>query len=255
MRKLMAGLLLSLLCATAFADELADAIKAWEKHDFTQARQLFSKLANAGNPEAQLLLGEMYGYGEGVPEDLALAERWIGQAEAGGNKEAARSLANVRQRQARKADIARYVSRFDGAGLTLAKFGCVAPALPNVSTTQVEIKALDAGIKEWRACYERFGAHLAAQLPAGKAIPPDLAQLMNLVELERARSAMDQAYAAAAERANREAMAIVSANDGWYARTKQYALSMEKQLRDESERRQRELDDTQQRARAAALRK
>lgn len=248
MKKLLAIVFCSVMCAAAFADELADGVKAWETRDFGRAQQIFSKLANAGNPEAQLLLGEMYGYGEGVAEDPALAERWLGQARANGHKDAAASLENVHQRAARKADIAHYVGGGDAAALTLARFGCVAPVFPEVSRTQLEIKATDALMKQWRACYERFGAHLAAQLPAGKAIPPDVAQLMNLVELERARAAMDKGYAAAAAGASREAAAFASASDAWYDRTQKYSLAMEKAARDDSARRQRELDDTQQRA-------
>ncbi len=244
MKKLIAGVVFALLSAAACADELADGIKAWEQRNFTQAHQIFSTLATAGNPEAQLLLGEMYGYGEGVPEDLALAERWLGQAHARGHKDAAASLGNVRQRSARKADIARYAGGVDGADLSLAKFGCAMPVLPEVSRTQVEIRATDASIRQWRACYERYAAHLG-----GKAIPADLAKLMNLVELDRARGAIDKAAAAA----SREALAFTAATDAWYARTQQHTVSMYKQQREDSERRQRELDDTQQRARAAAL--
>jgi hypothetical protein len=125
--------------------------------------------------------------------------------------------------------------------------------LPEVSKTQIDIKTTDAGIKQWRACYDRFGAHLAAQLPAGKAIAPDVAKLMNLIELERARGAMDKVYAAAADSASHEAAAFTSASDAWYARTIQYSVSMENAKRNESALRQRELDDTQQRARTAAL--
>jgi TPR repeat protein len=250
MKQLIAALALSLLSAAASADELADGIKAWEARDFAAAQKVFAKLANAGNPEAQLLLGEMYGFGEGVPEDRAQAERWIGQARANGHKDAAASLETIGQRNARKADIARYVSGFDIADLRLAKFGCTTPVLPEVSKTQAEVKAADAAIKDWRACYERFGAHLAAQMPAGKAIAPDIAKLMSLVELERARATMDKAYAAAADNASREALAFTGATDAWYSRTKQYAIAQEKMERDETSRRQRERDELQARARA-----
>jgi hypothetical protein len=253
MNKLIASLLLSLLAGAACADELADGIKAWETRDFATAQRIFSKLANAGNPEAQLLLGEMYGFGEGVPEDRALAERWIGQARAGGHKDAAASLDSIRQRAARKADIARYVSGFDGAELSLSKFGCVTPVLPEVSRSADEIKTTDAAIKQWRACYERFGTHLAAQMPAEKAIPPEVARLMNLPELERARGAMDKAYAAAADNASREALAFSGASEAWYARSKQYSIGMAQVARDDAVRRQRELEEIQQRARAVMM--
>jgi TPR repeat protein len=63
-------------CGIASADELSDGIKAWERQDYAQAQQIFSKLAKAGNAEAQRQLGEMIGFGEGVPET------WPAQAQS-----------------------------------------------------------------------------------------------------------------------------------------------------------------------------
>lgn len=241
-----------LLCltvgATAHADELATGIKAWEQRDFATAQTIFTRLASAGNTEAQLLLGEMYGYGEGVPEDSGQAERLLGQAHAGGHKDAAESLANVRQRAARKDDIARYVAGAGASPPSLAQFGCVMPAFPQESRTQVEIKAVAAESAKWRNCYERYAAQLVQ--PAAKP-PADLAKLMNLVELERAGRARAQAMAAAAAAANAEAAAFSRASDKWYAGTRQFAETMEKVTRDESSRRQREIEDITARAKLA----
>jgi TPR repeat protein len=246
----MSAFLLLLVCACAYADELSDGIKAWERRDFATAQTIFSKLANAGNPQAQLLLGEMYGYGEGVPEDLVQAERLLGQARAAGNKEAVESLDNVRQRASRKADIARFAE--GGAPpQSLSAFGCVMPVFPEVSTTQADIKAVTAKANDWRSCYERYGAHLAAQPAGDKAVPADVAKLMNLVELERARVGREQLYARAAAAANEEAAAFGQASSQWFARTKSYSQSMDKVTRDESSRRQREIEDITARARAA----
>ena len=255
MKKIIAGALLCTLALAARADDLADGMKAWEKRDFAQAQQIYSRLAGAGNVQAQLLLGELYGFGEGVPEDLALAEKWIGKAQAGGNPDAAASLANMRQRAARKADIARYVSGYDGADVALSKFGCVSPVFPDVSRSKAQIKEVDASTQTWRACYSRFAANLAAQLPAGRAIPEDVSGLMSLGELDRARAAMDKAYAQAASVASAEAKAILAAYDGWYARTEKLGLAMEMKTRDDSSRRQNELDETQRRARDAQIMK
>jgi TPR repeat protein len=241
MKRSIGAVLLLLACASVRADELSDGIKAWERRDFAVAQTIFSKLANAGNPQAQLLLGEMYGYGEGVPEDLVQAERLLGLAGAAGNKEAAESLDNVRQRAARKADIARFAEG-GAAPQSLTDFGCVKPAFPEMSTSQKDIKAVTAKANEWRSCYQRYGAHLAAQPAGDKAVPPDIAKLMNLVELERARTSREQAYARAASVANEEAAAFGRASDQWYASTKDYALKMEKVTREESAQRQREFE-------------
>lgn len=248
MKKQLAVVFFSIVSAAAFADELADGVKAWEARDFATAQLIFGKLAKAGNPQAQLLLGEMYGYGEGVPEDLAQAERLLGQAHAAGNKEAAGSLDNVRQRATRKADIAK-IADGGAAPQSLTAFGCVTPTFPEVSTTQVDVKAVVAKAADWRHCYERYGAYLAAQPAGDKALPADLAKLMNLDELARARASHEQAHGRAVAAANEQAASFGRASDQWYVRTNDYSRSMEKVARDESARRQRELDDITQRAR------
>ena len=66
---------LSLLFASvALADELTDANALFQKKSYPQALQLYTKLATAGNAEAQLHLGEMYWYGEAGAIDNAKAE-------------------------------------------------------------------------------------------------------------------------------------------------------------------------------------
>jgi hypothetical protein len=251
MKKMVAVALLCTFALGARADELADGMKAWEQRDFARAQQIYSRLANAGNVQAQLLLGELYGFGEGVPEDLATAEKWISKAQAGGNPDAAASLASMRERAARKADIARYVSGYDGTEVRLAKFGCVKPAFPEESRSKADIRKVEAGTNAWRACYERFAANLAAQMPPGKAIPEGVASLMSLEELDRARATMDRAYAQAGNEAGAEAKAILADYDSWYARTEKLGLAMEKKTKDDSLRRQMDLDRTGERARAA----
>ncbi len=251
MKKMFAVVLLCTLAVGARADELSVGMKAWEKRDFAQAQQIYTRLANAGNVQAQLLLGELYGFGEGVPEDLAMAEKWIGKAQAGGNPDAAASLASMRQRAARKADIARYVGGDDGAKLELEKFGCVRPVYPEVSRSKAAIKEVEALTKAWRACYDQFAANLAAQMPPGKSIPSDVSDLMSLVELDQARTSLDRAYTQAGSAASAEAKAILADYDGWFARTEKLGLAMEKKTRDESLRRQTELDNASERARAA----
>ena len=241
-KRLLSALLLSLLCTSVFADELADGVKAWEKQDFAQAHKVFSRLAQAGNAEAQLLLGEMYGYGEGVPEDMPQAQRWLKQAQAGGNKDAAASLATMAERATHKDDIAYYVN-YTGAELSLEKAGCVKPALPELSKTRVEIKAVDASVRQWRACYEGFAAKLNSLLPAGKAIPVDTAKLMSLVELQRARSAMDQAYAAIAADAGKQAEQLQSANTAWFVNSEKYANAQVRIIHEESIQRNRNTPD------------
>ena len=67
---LFAGLLLAGL---VHAGELDDAKALFEQKKYPEAMKLYTKLANAGNVEAQQSLGQMYWYGEAGEIDEAKA--------------------------------------------------------------------------------------------------------------------------------------------------------------------------------------
>jgi hypothetical protein len=239
MKKLMAGMLLVTLAGVVQADDLANGIKAWEAQDFGSAHKLLAPLAAAGNAEAQLLLGEMYGFGEGVAENPALAERWLNKAQAGGHLGAAESLQALKQRGARKQEIAYYLSAHQGEKLTLESYGCVKPEIPPATTAQgqQDIRRVRASFDAWSACYERFGKGLV-----GKAIPQDLARLMSLSELRQARAAIDRADAAIAIDSSRQAREVVNAYNAWATTTRNYNVAMQKRLSDALEQERRKSD-------------
>jgi hypothetical protein len=245
MKKMIAMTLLCTFAMGAHADELADGMKAWEKRDFAQAQQIYTRLAQAGNVQAQLLLGELYGFGEGMAEDQVQAEKWLSKAQAGGSPDAAASLAAMRQRVARKADIARYVNGDPSVAPGLAKLGCAKPVYPEVSRTRAEIRAVEATSNAWRSCFDRFAM---GQIPV-KAIPEDLAGLMSLSELDRANLAIDKAVVIAA---NAEAKDVIAAYDGWYERTQHLGLEMEKVTKDQVNQRKLAFDKNADRIRASA---
>lgn len=224
-----------LLSAPVMADELADGIKAWEAQDFARAHQLLGKLASSGNTEAQLMVGEMYGYGEGVPEDFAQAESWLNKAKAGGHKDAEESLQTMQQRRARKQDIAYYVSGYKGDGLSLQSHKCVDPVFPDNSRTKSKIKEVQAQMDAWMTCYQGFAKDLQAALPSGKVIPADVAKLMSLNELKQARANMDQVYAQFDAEARQQGSKLLAAHEAWYARVetdqKQRQIETEQQAK------------------------
>jgi TPR repeat protein len=246
MKKIWMTLALALLPCLALADELADAVKAWEKRDFATAYQGFTRLANAGNPQAQQLLGEMYGFGEGVPEDPARARQWLEKSRAAGNQEAAASLQLLEQRGARKADIARYSAGQQWTGVSLSANGCARPVFPEVSIQPEQIKALSRQVSDYRACYDKF----VDALPARK-VPDEIANLMSLTELAAARAADDAAMARVATEARAEATAVIAANDAWVKRSTEYATGYNLKLKAESDLRQRQIDEATRRVRDA----
>ena len=251
MKKLMMAAAMAAAASTALADDLADGIKAWEAQDFAKAHQLLGKAAAAGNPEAQLMVGEMYGFGEGVQENAATAESWIRKAQAGGHKDASESLNTLKQRGARKQDIAYYVSGYKGDELKLEKYGCIKPAIPAEFRvqTQKEIKQVRDAYEAWGRCYEQFGMGMAAARPVGKVIPPDVAKVMSLAELQQARTGMDKSYAAIATDSERQAREVLASYNAWVDRTKSYNAAMSKKVEDETQRAARDSNQLMERYR------
>jgi uncharacterized protein len=68
------------LSPTAHGDELADGIAAVRKKDYFNAVRLLMPLAQAGNAQAQLELGDLYYHGHGVKESDEEALRWYERA-------------------------------------------------------------------------------------------------------------------------------------------------------------------------------
>lgn len=236
MRSLILCLALT-LSGGAMADELADANRALAAKSYPAALQLFTRLADAGNPEAQLRLGEMYWYGEGVGLDRAKGDALFAKAAAAGNQEAAAAQALSAQRAGRGADIAFWTSGYDGADLTAGKYSCAAPAIPEVSQTNAEITAVNAAIAAWRDCHNGFADNLNAALPAGKRVPPDVAILMSEQETQQAKAHLGQVYDKVMDKAQASSAAILARREKWEAAT---VVSVDEQNRRAAEARTRQ---------------
>ena len=58
------------------AGPLEDANAAYDRGDYAAALRLWGPLANQGDADAQLKLGRMYAFGQGVPKNIAEALKW-----------------------------------------------------------------------------------------------------------------------------------------------------------------------------------
>ena len=175
-----------LLCGVAQADDLASANALFAKKEYPQALQLYTKAANTGNAEAQQRLGEMYLYGEAGAVDLAKSEAWFTKSAAKGNKTAVAALEMMKQREVRKADIAYWMSGYDGADLKSGKYRCPAPRIPAMSKVNEDIAAVAAKVQAWQTCYNGFVENINAASPLTKRIPKDVADLMTKDEMAKA---------------------------------------------------------------------
>ncbi len=251
-KTLCAAIVLLGSASIASADDLADGIKAWETQDFARAHQLLGKLAQAGNPEAQVLVGEMYAFGEGVTEDPGQAASWLNKAKAAGNKQAANSLLVLEQRQLHKKDIEFYRTAYTGEELAYAKQGCTAPEFPNVSQDTEQVGEVKAKMAEWSACFKRFGKNLADALPAGKLIPAEISSLMSSAELTQARGTMDKAYARMINEGEQSKRQVIAAYDAWVNRTETWAESIRQKDMASMDRLGRRAEQSAERVRSAA---
>src|SRR5262245_7504479 len=77
---LVAVMLAASMVGSARADPMSAASAAFMRGDYVTAARRLGPLAEAGNPRAQAMLGFVYEYGRGVPQDFVLAAAWYTRA-------------------------------------------------------------------------------------------------------------------------------------------------------------------------------
>jgi hypothetical protein len=225
MMKRLVFALLMLAAGLASANDLGDAEKALRAKEYDKAFPIYTKLASAGNSEAQFRLGEMYWYGDGTAVDMAKSQAWLQKAAASGHAGAKETLAILQKREQRAADIAYWTGGYKGEDLMSGKYACPMPAIPAVSKTNAEIKAVSESIAKWEGCYNDFVAGVNQLAPAAKRIPADVLQLMTPREAEQAIAHVDDATVNVVTRRQNEALTFTSERDAWHSATNQYVLA------------------------------
>ncbi len=221
-----------LLSGAVYADDLASANELFAKKSYPQALQMYTKLANAGNAEAQLHMGEMYLYGEAGAVDLSKAEAWFKKSAAKGNKTAIAALEMMKQRELRKADMAYWMSKYDGAELKSGKFRCPVPRIPAISKQNDEIAAVGVKIEAWQTCYNGFVENLNAAKPLTKLIPKDVADLLTKEEMATATAHLEAVYSRIAEEARVSAKLLLADVAVWRGATEAYVGDYNKMMSD-----------------------
>lgn len=73
------------LASSAFADQLEDGARYFQRNDYNRALASWRPLAVQGNPVAQNNLGIMYLDGKGVPQSMSEAVRYLSLSAAAGS--------------------------------------------------------------------------------------------------------------------------------------------------------------------------
>src|SRR5450830_559109 len=97
MRALMCVVLVA-WSGAVMAQDIVQANAAFAAKDYPKAMSLYSALAASNNAEAQLRLGEVYGYGEGAPLDGSEGDALFAEAALASNQEAAAGVRRTAQR-------------------------------------------------------------------------------------------------------------------------------------------------------------
>lgn len=211
-----------LFSSAVLADELADADALFAKKSYTEALQKYTKLANGGNVMAQQHLGEMYFYGEAGGEDMDKAAEWFRKAAAKGNAVAIATLALMKQRDERRADLDYWIVKYDGADLRSGEHRCPVPRFPAMSKVNEEIDLYSGRMKAWQDCHNRFVQYLNASMPLTKRIPEDVAKLLTTEETTRATAHLDEVGKRIAEDTQVSGKLVVADFTAWRTATEAY---------------------------------
>lgn len=238
MRRLLIPLLLA--SSAAFANDMTAAGKLLEAKEYAKALAAYTRLADAGNTEAQLRVGEMHWYGEGTPQDLQVAYRWFEKAAAAGNTDAKAALIALERRKTRGGEIDYWTSQYDGADLRSGKFDCKPPAIPELSKTNDDINATRDGIEAWRICHNGFVANLNATAPIGKRIPAEVLDMMTLDEVDRAKAHVEAVYGKVLAQVDAEVESVRTRQAAWETATERFVKDenarIARQQKEETER-------------------
>ena len=222
MKKTLFCLTLLMSSAAFSADDIATANALFAKKDYPQALQMYTKLANGGNADAQQSLGQMYWYGEAGQVDNAKAEALFKKSAAKGNKVAIASLELMDRRIKRRAEIDYWIKGYDGEDLKSGELRCTAPRIPAMSKINADIDRISGAVTAWQECYNKYVTNLNAATPLTKRIPPDIAKLMTKDETEQSAAYLTQLQSNLTEEAKVSSKLVLADFAAWRAATEAY---------------------------------
>lgn len=125
----------------------------------------------------------------------------------------------AQQREARKADIEYWLTRYDGAELKSGQFACRTPRVPQLSKENDEITRVGERVTAWQLCYNSFVDSLAKNPPSEQRIPKDVLALMTAEEKDKALAHIKAVQADVGLTASVKAKTIMSDYEAWLKAT------------------------------------
>ncbi|NCN84716.1 MAG: hypothetical protein GW808_01940 [Sphingomonadales bacterium] len=172
------GMALFAVSTPALADVKA-GVDAWGRGDFQTAINEWRGPADKGDADAQFNLGQAYKLGRGVPQDLALAEKWYKKAADQGHLQASDNYGLVLFQANRRAEALPYLQASSQRGEPRAQYVL---GTGHFNGDFVE--------KDWVKAYALMTRASAQQLPQATA---NLAQMDRYIPVEDRRRAVELA--------------------------------------------------------------
>jgi TPR repeat protein len=196
MKSISLLLLVGALIATPALADTNNGDLAWQNGDYATAINEWRPLAIAGDPDAQVHLGQAYQLGRGVPLDLKLAEDWFRRAAQQGSDGGKDNYGLVLFQTGKRAEAMPYIEDAAGRGNARAQY-ILGTALFNG----------DMIAKDWPRAYALMTRASVAGVPAAKT---SLAQMDKYIPLDQRQRGLALAGAFEAH-ASRDAISAAPA--------------------------------------------
>jgi TPR repeat protein len=146
---------LALLSASALSADFESGCAAFERGDYEAAREAWEPLAEQGHAQARFRLGCLYAFGQGVPEDLAMALRLYRLAAEQGDPDAQNNLGGMyAEGMGVEPDLVQAYMWFEIAAATGHAMAMSNRAFVAAAMDADEIAKAEALAKDWRARHQ-----------------------------------------------------------------------------------------------------
>ena len=142
----------------------------------------------------------------------------------------------AQQREARKADIEKWVTHYDGYELRSGEFTCRTPRIPQISKDNAEITVVGERVTAWQHCYNRFVDNLNKKEAPEARIPKDVYALMTPEEKEKAIARIKSVVAEVGLTASVKAKTIMADYAAWRTATEAWVVEHNATTKDIQER-------------------
>jgi beta-lactamase regulating signal transducer with metallopeptidase domain len=166
----------------------------FDTKEYAKALAILNFLVRENDVEAQVMLGEMTWYGEGVESSQPIAVSLFKKAASSGNVKAQKFLELFAERENRQAEIKYYMTEFDGGDYKFNAKEC-----PQIDFNQAVYNRYMASEKldqydKWVNCFNLQTGKISTLQNMRSVIPLSLLNIMTSKELDKAKQHLSKVF-------------------------------------------------------------